>query len=222
MPNQQDNSLPANSKMYLSPVQDHQQAAMQIFQTSNDISTPEKLAVFLSNRAIARYKDVPQETRIAWLGTQIYALCLILHYQTPNPLDVEIDSRFADQMIMEDQDGVSSLRQVEMQEAFRRGIAREFGDFFGITPAGLLQFLKGYQRCEKRQKAIAILYAKEKKETLAKEKILEYELRARNLQLPFWKSSRKNTVTPEESEAHRQMIARQREEILKAQNDGNQ
>lgn len=186
---------------------------MQIFQTSSDISTPEKLAALLSNQAIARYKDLPSTIRKAWIGTQIYALSLILHYQTPNPMDVDIDSAFADQIIMEDE--VASLRQVEMQEAFRRGIAKEYGDFYGITPATLLQFLKGYRASEKRQQAIAILYAKEKEETISAEKRLEYELRAHGLQLPFWKSSRKKEVSKEESEAHRKKIAQQREDILK-------
>ena len=186
---------------------------MQIFQTSSDISTPEKLAALLSNQAIARYKDLPPAIRKAWIGTQIYALSLILHYQTPNPMDVDIDSAFADQIIMEDE--VASLRQVEMQEAFRRGIAKEYGDFYGITPATLLQFLKGYRASEKRQQAIAILYAKEKEETISAEKRLEYELRAHGLQLPFWKSSRKKEVSKEESEAHRKKIAQQREDILK-------
>ena len=213
MPNQQDNSLAVVSKKYLAPVADHQQAAMQIFQTSSDISTPEKLAALLSNQAIARYKDLPPAIRKAWIGTQIYALSLILHYQTPNPMDVDIDSAFADQIIMEDE--VASLRQVEMQEAFRRGIAKEYGDFYGITPATLLQFLKGYRASEKRQQAIAILYAKEKEETISAEKRLEYELRAHGLQLPFWKSSRKKEVSKEESEAHRKKIAQQREDILK-------
>ena len=186
---------------------------MQIFQTSSDISTPEKLAALLSNQAIARYKDLPPAIRKAWIGTQIYALSLILHYQTPNPMDVDIDSAFADQIIMEDE--VASLRQVEMQEAFRRGIAKEYGDFYGITPSTLLQFLKGYRASEKRQQAIAILYAKEKEETISAEKRLEYELRAHGLQLPFWKSSRKKEVSKEESEAHRKKIAQQREDILK-------
>ena len=213
MPNQQDNSLAVVNKKYLAPVSDHQQAAMQIFQTNNDISTPEKLAALLSNQAIARYKDIPPAIRKAWIGTQIYALCLILHYQAPNPLDVDIDSAFADQIIMEDE--VSSLRQVEMQEAFRKGIAKEYGEFYGITPSSLLQFLKGYRGCEKRKQAIAILYAKEKEETISAEKRLEYKLRAHGLQLPFWKSSRKKEVSKEESEAHRKKIAQQREDILK-------
>ena len=144
----------------------------------------------------------------------MYALSLILHYQTPNPMDVDIDAAFADQMFMDDEEGVSSLRQVEMQEAFRRGISKEYGDFFGITPASLLQFLKGYRECEKRKKAIAILYAKQKEETISQEKRLEYELKARGFVNP-WGKKEKKKITPEESEAHRKKIAQQREQILK-------
>ena len=197
-------------------MQNHRQAAMQIFQTTNDISTPEKLAELISNPNVARYKDLPAEIRKIWIGTQIYALSLILHYQTPNPLDVDIDSAFADKLFMEEENGVSSLRQVEMQEAFKMGISREFGEFFGITPLTLLQFLKGYRQSVKRRMAISILYGKQQEETISQEKRLEYELKAHQLQLPFWKSSRnKHEVTKEESEEHRRKIAQQREEILK-------
>ena len=147
---------------------------MQIFQTSNDISTPEKLASVISNPSIAKYRDIPEAIRKKWIGTQIYALCLILHYQAPSPVDVEVDCAFADQMIMDDK-GLAALTQVEMQEAFRRGISKEYGEFYGITPSTLVGFIKAFRNSPKRQEAIAILYAQQKrKEMSAKDKRTDF------------------------------------------------
>ena len=151
MKNQQDNSL-APAKRYLLPAESHGDSAMQIFQTSSDISTPEKLALLISDPRIAKYRDIPEGIRLTWMGTQIYALCLILHYQAPSAVDVRVDAMFADKMIMEN-DGLKALTQVEMQEAFRRGIAKEYGEFYGITASSLIGFLKGFRGSAKRQQA---------------------------------------------------------------------
>ena len=187
------------------------------------MSTPEKLAEVIADTSVARYKDIPEQVRRDWITSQIFTLCYILHYQQPNPLDVKVDAAFADQMIMDDE-GASLLKQVEMQEAFRRGIAKEYGEFYGITAQSLIQFLKGFRAGAKRQQAISILYDKEQKKIASekeKENRLMYELRARGFVNP-WGKKEKRVVTPEESEAHRQKIAMQRKEILKAQNNGDQ
>lgn len=202
---------------------------MQIFRTSSDISSPEKLALVIGDTTIARYKDIPIETRKLWLGSQIYALCLILHYQTPSAEDVKLDCAFADQMIMDDE-GIQCLKQVEMQEAFRRGIAREYGDFYGVTASSLVGFLKAYRTSKKRQDAIEILYreeqarvSKDRKKEEAAYRIIAQHCMEKGIHLP---GLRPGMLDKEEnktdSEAHRQKIARQREEILKAQNNGNQ
>ena len=189
---------------------------MQIFRTNNDISTPEKLAMVISNESIARYKDIPEGPRKLWIGSQIYALCLILHYQAPSPMDVEIDSAFADQMIMDDE-SIRCLKQVEMQEAFRRGISKEYGEFYGITASSLVQFLKGYKASEKRAKAISILYNQEQKEM--KEKDARFwaaieEARRNGYDLPIFLHS-----PMEDDKQHQERIARQREQILNAHNN---
>ena len=186
---------------------------MQIFQTNNDVSTPEKLAQVISDQSIARYKDIPEEPRKIWLGSQIYALCLILHYQTPSPMDVEVDAAFADRMIMDDE-SVRSLKQVEMQEAFRKGIAREYGDFFGITASTLVQFLRAYKTSEKRAKAISLLYNKEQKEIQEKDARFWAALenaRQQGYDIPTFAHS-----PMEDDKQHQERIARQREEIIKA------
>ena len=212
MQNQQDNSL-VPAKRYL-PVLRKQDSVTQIFQTSSDVSTPEKLALVIGDNTIARYKDIPADIRKRWIGSQIYALCLILHYQVPNEMDVVIDCNFADQMIMDDE-GIQCLKQVEMQEAFRRGISREYGDFYGITASSLVGFLKAYKGSEKRAQAMALLYNQEQKKLKAEDelfwKTLE-EARKNGFEIPTFES------TPfEDDKQHQERIARQREEILKAQ-----
>ena len=198
-------------------IRSQQALVTQFFQTSSDVSTPEKLAEVIADESVARYRDLPEQLRREWIMSQIYTLCYILHYQQPNALDVRVDATFADQMIMDDE-GASALKQVEMQEAFRRGIAKEYGEFYGITAQTLVQFLKGFRTSAKRQQAIGILYNREQKriaEEKEKENRLYYELQARGFVNP-WGKKEKKVVTPEESAAHRAKVAKQAEGILKA------
>jgi len=149
---------------------------MQILRTSSDLTTAEKLAEHIADSRIAKYKDLPEEIRRAWLGMQIYALCYILHYNPPAPADVEVDATFADRLIMEDE-GAKCFTQAEMQEAFRRGISKEYGEFFGITAPTLMGFIKGFKKSEKRQSALKILYDKEQKELQNGERVFWETLR---------------------------------------------
>ena len=165
----------------------------------------------------SRFYSLEEGSRIAWLGQQIIALNYMAHSQrTPNEYDLFIESSMLDQAIMED-DGLRGLTQIEMQEAFRKGIAKEYGEFYGITASSLIGFLKGFRSSAKRQGAIAILYAQEQKRIAAekeRENRLLYELKVRGFVNP-WGKKEKRKVTPEESEAHRRKIEKQREEILK-------
>ena len=207
----------------------HEDAAMQIFQTSNDISTPEKLAMLISNEGIAKYKDIPESVRRTWIGMQIYALCLILHYQAPTPMEVSVDAAFADQLIMDDE-GARALTQAEMQEAFRKGIGGEYGEFFGITASTIFGFLKGFRASEKRLKALDILFKKAQKEISEdrKREIAAYEqivahCKEKGIDLTGLRPGDldKGTAPKVSSEEHRQKVARQREEILKQHTNEN-
>ena len=183
---------------------------MQIFRTSSDISTPEKLALVISNQSIARYRDIPETPRKTWIGSQIYGLCMILHYQAPAAFDVAIDAEMADQMIMEDT-SLRSLKQVEMQEAFRRGISKEYGEFYGITASSLVQFLKGYIKGEKRAEAISILYKQEQKKRKEEDELFWETMewaKAHGYDIPTFQH------TPfEDDDQHRKRIEQQRKEI---------
>ena len=215
MQNQQDNSL-VPAKRYLPALPQHRDSAIQIFQTSSDVSTPEKLAAVIADPSIARYKDLPANTRQRWIGSQIYALCLILHYQEPNPDDVKLDCAFADQMIMDDE-GIQCLKQVEMQEAFRRGIANEYGKFYGITASSLVNFLKAYRTSEKRATAISILNSQEQQKRKAEDELFWKTLAEAKaegkIELPEFPHS-----PFEDDKQHAERLARQREEIINAQN----
>ena len=196
-------------------IKNQETSVTQFFQTSSDVSTPEMLAGVIASPSIARYKDLPKELRIDWLKSQIYTLCYILHYQRPAPIDTTVDATFADQMIMDDE-GIQCLKQVEMQEAFRRGIAKEYGEFYGITAQTLVQFLKGFRTSAKRQQALAILYNQEQKRIATakeQENRLMYELKLHGFVNPWGKKDKKG-VTAEESAANREKVRRQAEEIL--------
>lgn len=199
-----------------------QQLALQFLQTSSSIATPEQLALVRMNPQVPRFGQLQKAARVNWLKDQLMVLHYLRHIKEINELDILIDATSTDDAIMENPD-FRCLTQVEIQDAFKHGINGEYGEFFGITAPTLIGFLRAYQKAEKWQKAKAIVYAKEKEAQeaeKAKENRMLYEMRAHGLKLPFWGSTRqKNQITPEESEAHRQKIARQREEILKAKDN---
>lgn len=133
-------------------------------------------------------------------------------------VDLLIDSSLVDRMIMEDK-GMRSLTLVEMQEAFKKGILKEYGDYYGITPVSLIGFLKGFKNSPKRQRALSILHKREqqrKEEEKNREMRMLYEPRISSLKLPFWDSARgaKGKSTDDSSE-HRRKIKEQRETIMR-------
>ena len=213
MQNQQDSSS-KTPKQYLPALPTHRDSAMQIFRTSSDISSPEKLAMIIKDDTIARYKDIPKEERELWIGSQIYGLCLILHYQAPTPQDVMLDSIIVDGMIMENQE-LCCLKQVEMQEAFRKGIAKEYGDFFGVTATSIVKFLEGYVKCEKRAQAVNILY-KEERRKLEEEDRLFWATLAKAKEDGIVDIPEFEAAPFEDDAQHLERIRKQREEILKA------
>lgn len=208
-----------------------QKMALSFLQTSSSIATPKQLAEYRNELVKApngelvlahpRYGQLPIASRVNWMKDQLMVLSFLRHIKDPNPLDILIDAQAVDSAIMESSD-YRALTQLEMQEAFRRGINGEYGEFFGITAASLTGFLRGYMKAEKWQAMKAICYAEEQKriaEEREKENRLHYELRLRGFVNP-WGKKEKKVVTPEESEAHRRLIEKQREEILK--NNTNQ
>jgi len=135
---------------------------MQIISSGDDIATADDLArVRLATdkdgmRIYPRYKDGRDEQRLSWLNKQFFGLALIAH-QGVDPATIKVDLFTLDREIME-HSVLRELTLVEMQEAFRRGIFREYGDYYGLTAVSLAGFLKGFVRSEKKVAASSIIY----------------------------------------------------------------
>lgn len=143
------------------PATQEQQTALQILRTSSSISTPEQLAALIKNPSVPKYCNLENDTRLQWLCDQINALNYMTHSsRISNEVDLLVEASMIDQAIMDD-NSIRWLTQVEMQESFRRGITKEYGDFFGITASSVVQFLRGFMTGEKRQKAKALIREEE-------------------------------------------------------------
>ena len=209
----------------------YQQTALQITRASNEIATAKELADYRLAKnpdgsfVHARYKDGNEEQRIAWLGEQFFGLSAITHTAL-TATSVALDVTSLDQEIMRN----SVLREmtlVEMQEAFRNGVFKEYGDYYGLTAVSMFGFLKGYCKADKKLSASVIVnrhYAKLEQERDAKffRELYEAE-KAGKITLPDFSQMRingpqgKKVYTPEESAAHREKVRRQAEEILRQQ-----
>lgn len=196
-----------------------QQMALQLLQTTSKIATAEQLAAVRLNPNIPRFYMLKKADRINWLKDQIFVLNYMRHVKEVNELDILIDATATDYAITEEQPGLATLTQVEMQDAFRMGINGSFGEFYGITPATLVGFLNSYWKIEKRQKSTTIIYQKKKAEEEEKQRRFDkamYEAKSKGFEIPFWPSKRgKKKVTESESDEHRKLIEKQRNEILK-------
>lgn len=145
------------------PATTEQKTALQILRTSSSIDTPEKLAAVIKDKDIPRYCQIDERKRKGWLGDQINALNYMTHAsRITSEVDLVVEASMIDQAIMDD-GSIRWLTQVEMQEAFRRGITKEYGDFFGITAASVVQFLRGFMAGEKRLAAKTLIRDEERK-----------------------------------------------------------
>lgn len=143
------------------PATQEQQTALQILRTSSSIATPEQLAALIKNPRVPKYCNLDNDQRLDWLCDQINALNYMTHSsRISSEIDLLVEASMIDQAIMDD-NSIRWLTQVEMQEAFRRGITKEYGDFFGITASSVVQFLRGFMSGEKRQRAKALIREEE-------------------------------------------------------------
>lgn len=193
------------------PITQEQQVALDIIRTSNSIATAEQLAALIVNPTVPKYGQLPEGARRRWLGQQIIGLNYIAHSsRAMTEVDLTIETTMLDQIIM-DNGSLRSLTQVEMQEAFRRGIAKEYGDYYGITASSIAGFLNGFLRGEKRQKAKAILYEREQKELREGDARFWKELseaKERGVEIPLF-----NHGPFEDDEQHKKRIEQQRRAI---------
>lgn len=171
------------------PATKEQQTALQILRTSSSIDTPEKLAALIKDDGVRRYCQLGELDRRGWLCDQINALNYMTHAaRITSEVDLVVEASMIDQAIMDDE-RVKWLTQVEMQEAFRRGITKEYGDYFGITAASIVLFLRGFMAGDKRQKAKALIReAEARKDKEANERLWReiQEQKKKGMFVPSW------------------------------------
>lgn len=146
----------------------YQQTAIQIASSGSKIATAQQLAELRLARnpdgtnRFPRYMQGDIKSRLSWLGDQFFGLAVLLHVSVSHD-SVGVDCVALDNEIMENS-VMRELTLVEMQEAFRKGINHEYGDYYGLTSVSMLGFLKGFIRCEKKQAASAIVYKRREQE----------------------------------------------------------
>ena len=205
-----------------------QETALQITKASSKIATAEQLADLRAAKlvdgknAYPRYKDGSDDARLSWLNRQFFGLALIAHMSI-DPVTIRVDITTLDDAIMSDPN-LRDLTLIEMQEAFNNGIFKNYGDYYGLTAVSMLGFLKGFLRSEKKVSASAIFHKRrEKAEQEANTRFFRelYEAeKAGKIELPDFShmrinTTKKHTISPEESAAHRETVRRQAENILK-------
>ena len=200
---------------------------MQIISSGGNIATADDLARLrlatdeTGVRIYPRYKDGRDEQRLSWLNKQFFGLALIAH-QTVDPTTIKVDLFTLDKEIM-DHSVLRELTLVEMQEAFRRGIFKEYGEYYGLTAVSLIGFLKGFVRSDKKVAASSIIYKLEaRKEQEANARFFRELYQAEKegkIEVPDFSENRingpqaKKTYTDEELAAHREKIRQQAEMI---------
>lgn len=202
----------------------YQQTAIQIASSGSKIATARQLADLRlaktadGRNAYPRYKDFDMKSRLSWIGDQFFGLAVLLHVSISVDT-VSVDSVALDSEIMEDK-VLRDLTLVEMQEAFRKGVNREYGEYYGLTSVSMFGFLKGFLKSEKKREAVALVCRQNEIDEREANARLFREMHG-HIDVPeftsfkFREKSEKKTYTPEESAAHREKIRRQAEEIRK-------
>lgn len=145
-----------------------QETALQIISSGKQIATAMQLADLRSatlpdgRHAYPRYREGSGAQRLSWLNKQIFGLAMIAHVNI-DPATIKVDITTLDENIMANS-YLNDLTLVEMQEAFRNGIFREYGEYYGLTSVSLYGFLKGFLRSEKKAAASAIYHKRREKE----------------------------------------------------------
>lgn len=212
----------------------YQKTALQITRASDSIATAQNLADYRlakkddGSYLHPRYKDGNEAQRISWLGEQFFGLGAITH-TTITASSVAVDVMTLDQEIMRNP-FMREMTLVEMQEAFRKGVFKEYGDYYGITAVSMFGFLRSYCKGDKKQTAASIINrhnAKLEQERDAKFFRALYDAEKEGkIKIPDFSGMRvngpKKKYSTNESAAHRETIRRQAEQILKQSNNGTE
>lgn len=206
---------------------------LQIYQTNSSVPVPtaESLAAVRMNPAkYPHYDTLPQPVRIKWMTKKVMAMNKLRHNDiTAN--EALIDATMLDSRMMQDQ-YIRDLTLPEIEDAFNDGMFGEYGEYYGVTAITLYGFLDGYINSDKKREAAAIV-RKSKSEERAEKTKREYEAEQRKIRAEIEEAKRNGTFVPTgrawykpqsvdcaiaESEAHREKVRKQAEEILRNQN----
>lgn len=198
-----------------------QEAGLMV-QTNSKVNTPALLAEHLLDPAVRRYRQGEETRRKRWLFRQIGACHVLVHTRPesiPQSELMTIDTDILDAAMIEDP-VIANLTATEIQDAFRAGVTGAYGDFYGITPKSLLGFLKSYCSSEKKLDAHRLITIRsEKEDREANERLWKeiQEMKKKGIYVPSWGPNYdfKKKTSPQDSEAHKERIRQQREEILK-------
>lgn len=193
------------------------QEAGKMVLTSSKVGTVELLAAHLLNPNVRRYRQGEEERRKQWLYRQIGACYFIAHVRIPSWEAITIDTDVLDAAMMESP-VIANMTSVEIQDAFRSGVAGMYGEFYGINPKSLMGFLKGYADSEKKIEAHRLITMLDHKADMdAGERLMAEieEAKRRGDFKPSWGPDFKFGQTKGDSDAHKAKIREQAETIYK-------
>ena len=207
---------------------------IQIFQTNNNlpaVPTANDIAkVRLDTVHYPRYSTVPQNARVFWMSGAILRTAKLRNAEI-TAKEATIYAGVLDGMMINDQ-YMADLTQPEIEDAFKNGIFGLYGEYYGFSAVCLYQFLDGYINSDKKLEAAEIV-RKTKAEIRAEKTKAEYEAEQRRIREEIEEAKRNGTFVPTgkawfkpksvdeaiaESEAHREKVMRQAQEILSQNN----
>ena len=197
--------------------------------TNNNVPVPtaQALAQVRMNPSFPKYGEVMQGTRVKWLARKVIELGKLRHAEV-TATEAMVDATALDARMMQDQ-YMRDLTFPEIEDAFSDGLFGVYGEYYGITAMALYQFLDGFINSDKKRDA-AELVRKTKAQERAEQTKREYEEQQRRIRAEIEEAKRNGTFVPTgsawykpqsaddaiaESEAHREKVRRQAEEILK-------
>lgn len=124
-------------------------------QTSSRIGSAQALAEYRTDKTVPHYRTIPLGSRLQWLGQEISKLNQILHRETVEEY-LTVDVATVDDMIMDDI-YLYDLTLAEISEAWQKGTCGAYGEFYGLNPLTLLNFLRSYLDTPKKVEATKIV-----------------------------------------------------------------
>lgn len=121
-----------------------------------DVVSPEGIAKVRTDPANPHWKDIPQQLRCRWLAQTIYTLMFTMKGKEDSEEQCAMTARLLDSEMVQDM-YMQELTTPEILQAFRDGIFGKYGEFYGINPSSLHQFLWGYLQTPQKREAARLI-----------------------------------------------------------------